>query len=153
MFGGGGISNKTSRLYRRLLEGEYAVSVNGSLQATYDPFLYNLTITVRPEHSAQTVLEQVDKELQKLLEEKISLDEIKRAAKQARALFAYGSENITNQGFWLGYSEIFDNYAWFTHYTDRLEKVTPEEVKRVLAKYFIPEKRVVGVYHPDGAQA
>jgi len=28
MFGGGSISNKTSRLYRRLVEGEYAVSVN-----------------------------------------------------------------------------------------------------------------------------
>jgi zinc protease len=153
MFGGGGISNKTSRLYRRLLEGEYAVSVNGSLQATYDPFLYNLTITVRPEHSAQTVLEQVDEELRKLLDEKISIDEIKRAAKQARALFAYGSENITNQGFWLGYSEIFDHYAWFTNYTEQLEKATPEEVKQVLAKYLVPEKRVVGIYHPDGAQS
>lgn len=151
MFGGGSISNKTSRLYRRLLEGEYAVSVNGSLQATYDPYLYSITITVRPEHSALEVLEQVDKELDKLRQDRISLDEVKRAAKQARALFVYGSENITNQGFWMGYSEMFDHYAWFTSYADRLDNVTPDEVKQVLEKCLTPERRVVGIYHPEGA--
>ena len=153
MFGGGSISNKTSHLYRRLLEGEYAVSVNGSLQATYDPYLYNITITVRPEHSAMAVLEQVDAELEKLRQGSITLDEVKRAAKQARALFVYGSENITNQGFWLGYSEMFDHYPWFTSYADQLDNVTPEAVKQVLEKYLTPEKRVVGTYHPDGALA
>ena len=40
--------------------------------------------------------------------------EIARAIKQARALFAYGSENITNQAFWLGYAEMFASYDWFT---------------------------------------
>jgi len=152
MFGGGSISNKTSRLYRRLLEGEYADSVNGSLQATYDPYLYNITITVRPEHSAETVLEQLDQELKTLRNDWISAAEVERAAKQARALFVYGSENITNQAFWLGYSEMFDHYAWFTSYTDRLARVTPQAVKQVLEKYFNPEQRVVGIYHPDGAQ-
>ncbi len=153
MFGGGSISNKTSRLYRRLLEGEYADSVNGSLQATYDPYLYNITITVRPEHSAETVLEQLDQELETLRNDWISAAEVERAAKQARALFVYGSENITNQAFWLGYSEMFDHYAWFTSYTDKLARVTPQAVKHVLEKYFNPEQRVVGIYHPDGAQA
>ncbi|MEL7590764.1 MAG: pitrilysin family protein [Anaerolineaceae bacterium] len=153
MFGGGSISNKTSRLYRRLLEGEYAVSINGSLQATYDPYLYTITITVRPEHSAESVLEQLDSELEKLREESISQLEVERAAKQARALFVYGSENITNQGFWLGYSEMFDHYAWFTSYADRLARVTPAAVKQVLAKYLDVSQRVVGIYHPDGAQA
>jgi zinc protease len=153
MFGGGSISNKTSRLYRCLLEGEYAVSVNGSLQATYDPYLYNITITLRPEHSAEAVLEQLDRELEKLREETISQAEVERAAKQARALFVYGSENITNQAFWLGYSEMFDHYAWFTTYADKLARVTPEAVKRVLEKFLHADQRVVGVYHPDGGQS
>jgi zinc protease len=39
MFGGGGISNKTSRLYHNLVERELAVSIHGGLQATLDPFL------------------------------------------------------------------------------------------------------------------
>jgi len=153
MFGGGSISNKTSRLYRRLLEKEFAVSVNGSLQATYDPYLYTITITVSPEHSAQTVLEQVDEELKLILQNRVAQAEVDRAAKQARALFVYGSENITNQGFWLGYSEMFDQYAWFTTYTEKLSRVTPADIQSILERYLIREQRVVGIYHPDGGQA
>ena len=45
---GGGIGNKTSRLYQSLVETEMAVSVNGGLQATIDPYIYTLTLTVHP---------------------------------------------------------------------------------------------------------
>lgn len=153
MFGGGTISNKTSRLYRRLLENEYAVSVNGSLQATYDPFLYSLTITLRPDRSTDEVLEQVDKELDLLWHNLVTQDEVDRAAKQARALFVYGSENITNQGFWLGYSEMFDHYSWFTRYTEKLAAVKPADVRRILEKFLNQGQRVVGIYRPEGEPA
>ena len=43
-----------------------------------------------------------------------SAEELRRAVKQARALFAYGTESITNQAFWLGFAEMFANYDWFT---------------------------------------
>lgn len=153
MFGGGSISNKTSRLYRRLLENEFAVSVNGSLQATYDPYLYNISITVRPEHNAETVLAQVDAELGVLLNTPVSQAEVDRAAKQARALFVYGSENITNRGFWLGYSEMFDRYDWFTRYTEKLAGVTPTDIHNIIEKYLVPDQRVVGIYHPEGERS
>ena len=49
---GGGISNKTSRLYRALVEKELAVSVNGGLVATIDPYLYTFTLTIHPQRPA-----------------------------------------------------------------------------------------------------
>ncbi len=150
MFGGGGISNKTSRLYRRLVENRFAVSVNGSLQATLDPYLYQVTITVHPDRKPEEVLAQVDEELHSLLQTPIQQAEIDRAAKQARALFAYGSENISNQAFWLGYSEMFSEYAWFTNYVSKLEQVSPDKLLETLRKYLQPEHRVVGVYLPEG---
>ena len=73
--------------------------------------------------------------------------------RQARALFAYGSENITNQGFWLGYAEMFANYEWFVTYLDKLSKVTVKDVQRVANEYFKPQSRVVGVYVPTEGQA
>jgi predicted Zn-dependent peptidase len=48
---------------------------------------------------------------------------------------------------------MFDHYAWFTTYADKLARVTPEAVKRVLEKYLHADQRVVGVYHPDGGQS
>jgi zinc protease len=148
MFGGGSISNKTSRLYRALVEKELAVGVGGGIQATVDPFLYTITITVNPRCSSEIVLAAFDQEIDRLLEHPVSQKEIDRAIKQARALFAYGSESITNQAFWLGYSEMFAHYDWFTTYLDRLAVVTPGDALAVCQKYLRKSTRVVGFYLP-----
>lgn len=149
----GGISNKTSRLYRALVDKQYAVGVHGGAQATIDPFLYTITMTIHPKRKPQEALKALDKELQKVREEKVSKEEIARAIKQARALFAYGSENISNQGFWLGYSEMFATYEWFQTYLERLSKVTVKDVQRVANEYFQNKSRVVGTYIPVNGEA
>jgi zinc protease len=147
----GGISNKTSRLYRALVDKEYAVSVHGGSQATVDPFVYTITITVHPRRRPEEALAALDREIQLVQAEKVSREEIRRAIKQARALFAYGSDNITNQAFWLGYAEMFADYNWFETYLDRLATVTVKDVQRVANEYFRPQNRVVGTYIPlDG---
>ncbi len=151
MFGGGGVSNKTSRLYRALVETELAAGLNGGLQATLDPFVYDTLITVRDGQQTGPILSVYRDELRRLQDHPAPVDEIQRAIKQARALFAYGSENITNQAFWLGYAEMFDHYDWFTGYVERLAAVTPQDVQRVAQVYLADEKRVTGIYVPDGS--
>jgi zinc protease len=148
--GGGGISNKTSRLYRALVECELAVSINGSLQATIDPYLYDITMTVHPRHTTEEILVTIDDEIKRLQDAPVPVEEIARASKQARALFAYGTENITNQAFWLGFAEIYAGYDWFLNYLDELEKITPQDVQRIAQTYLKPENRVIGIYRPTG---
>jgi zinc protease len=148
----GGISNKTSRLYRALVERELAVSVNGDLQATIDPCLYALIATVHPQQTPEEVLPTLEAEVAQLQATPPTPDEMARAVKQARALFAYGSESITNQGFWLGFAEMFSSYDWFTGYLDRLAAVTPAEVQRVAQTYLRPQNRTVGIYQPTGGE-
>ena len=153
MFGGGGISNKTSRLYRALIEKELAISVSGGLQATHDPYLYSITITGRPDIEPEKVFARIDEEIGRLQDTKVTQEEIDRAVKQARALFAYGSENITNQGFWLGYTEMFDTYTWFSEYVKRLQAVTPEMVQQAAQTILNRAARVRGIYLPEGAES
>ncbi len=150
MFGGGGISNKTSRLYRALVERELAISAHGGMQATIDPFLYDIHMTVHPQRTPLEVLAAFDDQVKRLQDEPVTPAEIARAIKQARALFAYGSENITNQAFWLGYAEMFAAYDWFTGYVQHLEKITPEDVQRIAQQYLRPDNRIVGTYIPTG---
>jgi zinc protease len=126
-----------------------AASISGDLSATIDPYVYSLRATVRPDRSPEQVLERMDAEIDRLLREPVSAEEVGKAIKQARALFAYGSESITNQGFWLGYSEMFADYSWFEGYLDRVSAVTAEDVLRVAREYLRPSARVVGVYRPD----
>ena len=152
MFGGGGVSNKTSRLYRKIVEKEYALSLYGGLQATIDPYVYELTMTLHPGIKPETLINALDNEILRVIEKRIRPKEIQRAVKQARALFAYGLENITNQAFWLGYAEMFSTYEWFTHYLDRLEEITPADVRRVAEKYLTPDARITGLYIPEATE-
>ena len=151
MFGGGGISNKTSRLYRAIIDKELAVGVHGGSTATIDPFMYTFTITAHPTNQLEHALSALDDELKRLQDEPVNPAEVARAIKQARAMFAFGTENITNQAFWLGYAEMFANYNWFTSYLEKLSQVTPADVQRAAQTFFQSRSRVVGTYLPDGA--
>jgi zinc protease len=147
---GGGISNKTSQLYQALVETDIAVSVYGGLQASIDPYLYQVVVTVHPDSTPEKVMAAFDQQIEQLQEILPSQDELGRAVKQARALFAYGSESITNQAFWLGFAEMFDSYSWFQTYLAKLAAVTPEDVQRIAREYLNQNSRIVGTYRPDG---
>lgn len=148
--GASGLSYKTSRLYRALVDTGYAVDVSGYSDASIDPSLYRITITKHPERKAEEAISVLDLEIKKLQDKLIGKEEITRAVKQARAVFAYGSENITHQAFWMGYTAMFSNYDWFTSYLNELAKVTPQDVRRVAQKYLQPGSRVIGIYSPKG---
>ena len=148
---GGGITNKTSRLYKELVEKELAVGVNGGVQATIDPYLYITVITVHPMHTASDCIAAMEAEIKKLQDAPPKAEELERALKQARAIFAYGSESISNQAFWMGFAEMFASVDWFTSYLERLAKVTPEDVQRLAQTCLRPQNRTLGVYLPDNA--
>ncbi|MBS1250679.1 MAG: putative zinc protease [Chloroflexi bacterium] len=149
LFGGGGISNHTSRLYTAMVEEKnVAVDIMGGLPATIDPFLYSLHLIVHPQKTVEKALAVMDGEIHRLQDAPPTQQEIDRAVKQSRALFAYGGESITNQAFWLGFSEMFASYEWVTKYIDRLAAVTPEDVQRIAQTYLRPQNRVVGTYLP-----
>ncbi|NUM45543.1 MAG: insulinase family protein [Anaerolineales bacterium] len=146
---GGALSNKTSRLYRALIEKDLAVSVSGGMQATLAPYLYGITALVHPDQTVDTVVQAMDDEIHRLQDAPPPQATLARAVKQARALFAYDSESITNQALWLGLTEMFATYEWFTTYLDRLESVTPADVQRVAQTYLREDQRVLGEFLPS----
>jgi zinc protease len=151
---GGGISNRTSRLYQALVKGGFAAGVGGSLSATIDPFLYTIRATIRQDRTAEETLIALDNEIDRVLNDPLANEDINKAIRQAQALFAYGSESVTNQAFWMGYSEIFADYSWFTGYLDKIGSVTPEQVLSAARKYLKPQNRTVGIYFgQDGVSA
>lgn len=146
---GGGISNKTSRLYQKLVLGELAAGISGGVSATIDPYLYTIVTVARPGIELAQIEQVLNDELARICEQPISQTELDKAIKQARALFAYGAESVTNQGFWLGFSEILDTYDWVSRYLERLNHVTIEDVQRVARQVLAPANRTVGHYRYD----
>jgi zinc protease len=142
--------NRSSRLYKALVETGLAAGVSGSLSPALDPHLYSILATVRAGRGLDEMESALDAEIERVLAEPISQDELDTAIKQARAQFAYSSESVTNQGFWLGYVSIFADTGWFERFLDRLAAVTVEDVHRVANLYLPRRNRTVGRYVPQG---
>lgn len=149
MFGGGGTSNKSSRLYKALVQTGLAAGVGGNLTPTVDPYLYSFFATVRAGQSIEAVERALDAEIERVSREPVTAAELAKAVKQAKAMFAYGAESVTNQGFWLGFTEVLQDYTWFENYLPRLEAVTVADIQRVARTYFHRHNRTVGHVAPN----
>jgi len=145
--------NRSSRLYKALVETELAAGVSGFLWPTIDPFLYTISATVRAGRTLDEVEAALSAEMARLLAEPISPAELRTAIKQAKAQFAYSSESVTNQGFWLGLSAIVAGADWSDSFVDRLAAVTVEDVQRVAEAILPPRNRTVGRYVPQDLNA
>ena len=152
-FGGGGVGNKTTRLYRALVKSELAAGAGAGLNPTIDPYLYGIDATVRDGRTLQEVESALFAEIDKLRNGDITQAELDKARKQARALFAYSTETVTGQAFWLAYFEhIAGGYEWFLDFERRLNEVTLEDLHEVAQKYLAPSQRTVGWFVPSGEQ-
>lgn len=152
--GGGSIGNKTSRLYRSMVLTEIAAGVNASLTPTVDPYLMEFTAVVREGRTLEETEAALEEQITRLREEDISEAELAKAIKQARALFAYSTESVSGQSFWLAFSENFAGYEWFENYVDNLSAVTVADVRTAAQKYLDPSQRTVGCYIPtNGGEA
>lgn len=144
-------SSRTSRLHKAMIETQLAASLSGGLIATLEPYLYSMTAVVNDGKTHEEVEEALLAEFDRAASGDITSAEFERAKKQARALFAYDSESVSSQGFWLGFSQILTgNYAWADDYLDQLDAVTLDDVNRVAHNLFDPLRRIVGWYIPTG---
>jgi zinc protease len=148
-FFGGGLTNKSSRLYKALVTTELAAGISGSLIPTVAPFVYSLSAVVRSGRTPAEVKEALDAELARVAAEPVTPEELAKAIKQAKAQFAYSSESVTAQALWMGFSEVFADYTWFEDYIANLSAVTVEDVQRVAQKYLKQSNRTVGWYVPQ----
>ncbi len=99
-------TNRSSRIYRALVERGLASSAGSHFMPTRDPYLLELYATVQEGHHADEVARALLLEVERIQQEGIDADELAKVIKQVRAQVAYGSESVTNQamllGMWLG---------------------------------------------------
>lgn len=149
---GGGVDNKTSRLYQALVKTGITANIGGGLQETIDPYLYSLGATVNDGHTPEETEVIILAAIERVRENGITPLELEKAKKQARAAFAYSTESITNQAYWLAQSAALGDIQWFDTYLDKLQAVTLADVQRVAQKYLVPRNRTVGYLIPTGRE-
>src|SRR5258706_14576529 len=62
---GGGISDKTSRLYRALVDKEYAISASSGAVVTMEPFLCTFTLAFHPTRKPEMPVAALEEDLMK----------------------------------------------------------------------------------------
>jgi zinc protease len=138
----------SGRLYKVLVETKKAASVFGSAQPLHDPGVLDLVAQVGRGGSAQEVRDTMLKLVEGLAEQGVTAEEVQRAkqqilkqrtlAREDTSQLAVGISNWAAQGDWRLY---FLN-------RDRLEQVTPEQVKEVASRYLRRNNRTVGLFLP-----
>ncbi len=141
--------SRSSRLYRALVETGLAADVGTQLAPTVAPFLYTLNVTVQAPAEPEAVEAALLAEVQRMVEAPVSEAEVAKAIKQTQAEFVYGAESVTDQAYWLGFSEIVASQSWLDSYLERLAAVTPEDVQRVAATYLGADQRTIGIFLPE----
>jgi zinc protease len=146
---GGGGNNRSNRLYKALVDTQLTVDISSSYRPTIDPDLFSFYGTLAPAVSHAQVEEAIWAEIEKLQAAGPSASELTKAIKQTKAQFAYSSESVTYQAYWLGFSEIIADTGWLESWAEQLMAVTAEDVQRVAQTYFTPEKLTAGWYLPN----
>ena len=146
---GGGSSNRSNRLYRALVDKELAVGVSSSYMPTIDPYLFGFSATLAQEVTHQELEDAIWAEIERMQEEPVTAEELDKAIKQTKAQFAYSSESVTNQAYWLGFSEMIADSDWFDGWLVNLEAVTAADIQRVAQTWFSSSKQTVGWYLPE----
>jgi zinc protease len=154
IFGSGGTRmGRSSRLYRALVDGELASAASSSFALTTDPYLFGIDATLRPGGSLEEVEKAVFQEVERLQQDGVTQEEMTKAVKQVRAQLVFGSDSVTDWGYWLGAMEVIDRHETFGEMLERVEQVTAEEVQRVARQYLTESNRTVGWLIPTDSSA
>ena len=148
-------SGRSSRLYRALVyERQIAVYAGGSYDGlSKGPSLFYFYAGAKPGVEIGEVEGAIYEELEKIKRDGISREELKKAKNQVEASFIMGQDSIFYQAMMLGRLEAAgkgDKYL--RAYLDGIRAVQMADVKRVAEKYFIRDKRTVGILVPESKE-
>ncbi|WP_210509369.1 M16 family metallopeptidase [Natronogracilivirga saccharolytica] len=139
---------RTSRLYRRMVtEEQKALQIGGlnGFPGSLYPGLFLIYAVPNQGVELAEIEEAVYEELDRIREGDISEREIERVRTNARASAIRGL--ASNQGMALNFAQAHAKRGtWQSIFTDldEMEKVTPEDLQRVVDTYFVKQMRTVG---------
>jgi zinc protease len=143
---------KSSRFYKKLvIEKRMVVDIDASYDLlSFDPTLFWVTAQMRPSVKADDVINVVDGEIKQLASKPVDPQELQKAKNQELAEFVFSQDSIFREAMMLGQYELIGGYKQLDQYIPSIDKVTPADVQRVVAKYLVTSNRTLGTLVPTG---
>lgn len=147
---------RTSRLYKSLVkEKKIAVAASGfqGLPGNKYPGLFLFYAMPAKGHTNQECEEAIYEEIEKLKAELVTQDELEKAKTRARASLIRQLDSNSGLAAEITFYEVVTG-DWRNLFTqlDRIERVTAEDIQRVVREYFTKKNRTVGVIETTTAE-
>jgi zinc protease len=140
---------RTSRLYQALVEKGVASRVDAGSPSLRDPFLFYVSATARPGVTAERLEAGLVEEVERVVGNPITDEELARAQRRAEADFVFQTNSVTAQARQLGYWAVIGDWHYLTTYLDRIRALTPADIQTVARRTFSADTRTVGHFVPS----
>ncbi|WP_145309531.1 M16 family metallopeptidase [Gimesia fumaroli] len=135
-------------LYQALVKTKKASSVSGSIFALHDPGVLRLMVEIVKGNDPQVILGILFDTLQEVRDKGISAENVARAKEKLLKQYEQAENNSSRLAVELSEWVAMGDWRLRFLYRDALEKVTPEDVKRVADEYLRANNRTVGIFEP-----
>ena len=139
----------TSPLYEALVEPELVAGVSSALLPTEAPYLYGVSATAREGVAEEAIEEALFAALDRLASTKPSDHALRKAKNQLLAQLAFDDEGVTRIAHQLGYFATIADWTMLGSVEEQVEAVTGEQVRDVVGRRLVPERRTVGWFRPE----
>ncbi len=143
-------AGKSSRLFRQLTDRGLTTSAFAYYPRLRDPGLFMLYGALAPDVEAATVEEELKATLRAIAEDGITEAELARARRQVIADEAYGRDGPQAIISQLNEAIAVGDWTLFSHYRERIEAVSREDVQAAAAALADDDRLTVGEYVPVG---
>ncbi len=138
----------SGRLYKALVETHKAASAGAGAQGEHDPGLMFTVAELTKDGSLDDVKDILLATTEKIGESGVTTEEVNRAKQQILKQREQAAADTARVALSLSEWVAQGDWRLYFLYRDRIEKVTPEAVKDVAARYLTRNNRTVGVFIP-----
>ncbi|MDP2689836.1 MAG: pitrilysin family protein, partial [Deltaproteobacteria bacterium] len=130
---------QTSRLVKRIkIDDQLVHSISAYPMSLKDPGLFFITAALEAKNIERTIEETLE-EIERLKARGPDFDELEKAKFNIESDFVYSRETMDGIASKLGYYEtLLGDHIYEKRYVEGIRKVSAEDIKRVLDKYFTP---------------
>jgi predicted Zn-dependent peptidase len=141
-------NGKSSRLVQRLVKEQKIFSkINAYITGDIDPGLFIVTGDISKGVSFEEAQDAVRVELNKMMQEKVDVEELNKVKNKVEANLVYSEINVLNRAMSLAYFELLGDANMINKEVDEYQKVTPEQIQDVAKELFREDNCSELMYH------
>jgi zinc protease len=142
------VAAPSGRLYKALVGAKMAAGVSSYTEIFHDPGIFDVAADVRKDRSLAAVRDVVLKVVEGIKEDPLTEEEVERSKVHLLKNIEQESADPNRLAVELGRWTARGDWRLYFLRRDRLEKVTPEQISEVAARYFRASNRTTGVFLP-----